>query len=163
MMESFKSQRKQSKAPVVAVWATTFCSCPKLPANPPLPAGTLAPILKNPQQSTSTFSVQALTRIPPTNAAGYGSLAVVKQLWIHAPGNVDGFGSQSGDRKWLACPQSWFLTLFMFLHFILHVLLTAHHLGGGGGLYHVCRLSIDFLLLWHRLLLHRFSIAYDKL
>ena len=129
MKETFKSQQKQSKIPVEAAGTTTFVPS-EWPTNPPLSAGPPAPILKNPQQSTSTASSQAIASDPPTNPAGFGSLAVVKQIRIRAPSNIDGFGPPSDDPKWLAHPQSWFRTLFMFLHSIIHFPFTIHQFWG---------------------------------
>ena len=86
MKEAFKAQRKQSTAPVVAAAATTSVSFAELPTKPSVPAGTSDSSLTSSLQGSSTTSHHASISAPPTTPAGYGSLAVVKQLRIRAPG-----------------------------------------------------------------------------
>ena len=73
------------------------------------------------KRSWNNNFLQALVSTSSPKPAGYGLLAFVKQLHIHSPGDTDGIIPPSGDRKWLAFAQRWFLTLFIFLHSILHV------------------------------------------
>ena len=99
MKEAFKAQRKQSTAPVVAAAATTLVSFAELLAKPSVPAGTSDSSLTSSLQGSSTTSHHTSISAPPTTPAGYGSLAVVKQLHICAPGDIDGISLPSGNQK----------------------------------------------------------------
>ena len=92
MKEAFGAQQKQSTAPVVAAADTTLVSFAELPAKPSVPAGTSDSSLTNSLQGSSTTSHHASVSAPSTTPAGYGLLAVVKQLHIRAPGTKTALG-----------------------------------------------------------------------
>ena len=89
----------QRRLHVVAAVATTSVSFAELPAKPSVPAGTSDSSLTNSLQGSSTTSHHASVSAPSTTPAGYGLLAVVKQLHIRAPGDIDGISPLSGHQK----------------------------------------------------------------